>query len=180
MVTENVGTALMEKKPAEVNLPVLVKGDGTVLMQSKRLALSKTQEAERRLKEAQLVNSATYAELEYVYNESYRELKANLAVLGYDIAIANKIIDQAKAEALFDRYPVFLEGRPKSFDNAEVRKSFVHQDPEYIKALDHLNTLKMLEALFDGKIKTMERVTAYMKKQVDILIKTGQMPNYVK
>lgn len=169
----------MSKTP-EINLPALVKQDGQVLLKDVRFGMEKCVDAERRLAEARLVNTATYAELEYLYNEGYRELKKNMAIVGHEIMKAEKALDNIKAEVLFDKYPDFIKDKPKSFDNAETRKSYISRDADYQKALDHLNNLKMIETLLDGKIKVLERVTAYMKKQIDILMKTGQMPNYVR
>ena len=166
----------MEQKGFSISLPVINEAGSP-----RSIDMDKTKEAERRLVEARTVNVITYSDLEYTFNESYRELKANIAVVGFELGLAEKKLANIKAEILLDKYPEFLKDKPSKFDNSEVRNSFVHKDPEYQRLLDVINTLKMLETLIDGKIKVMERVTAYMKKQIDITIRSGVNPNlYVK
>lgn len=162
----------MENKGFSITLPTIKESD-----QPRVLSMDKTKEAEIRLVEAKMVNPSTYPELEFIFNESYRELKSHLAIVGYDIAMAEKNLANIKAEIILDRYPEFLKDKPSKFDNAEVRNAFVQKDPEYQKALDTVSTLKMIETLMDGKVKVMERVTAYMKKQMDLIIKSGVNPN---
>ena len=158
----------MENKGFSITLPTIKDSDSPRV-----LSMDKTREAERRIIEAKMVNPSTYSELEFTFNESYRELKTHLAIVGYDIATAEKHLSNVKSEIILDRYPEFLKDKTSKFDNAEVRNAFVQRDPEYQKLLDTVNTLKMVEALMDGKVKVMERVTAYMKKQMDLIIKSG-------
>lgn len=148
--------------------------------------LSKTKEAEDRLHEAKSVNPSTYSDLEFCYNESYRELKKVLANVGFQLTIAEKVLKAAKSEALLDKYPDFLteqikkypeemRRRAKDIDSTQVREAFINRDEEVIKATDRISTLKAFDAIFDGKIKTMERTCGYMKKEMDIVIRSGSV-----
>lgn len=139
----------------------------------KELTLGATVNAERRLLEARTVNPLTYNDLEHTFNESYRELKMNMAKVGFMIAETEKAIQLAKATVLIDLYPEFMTGRPKSQDNADMRQAFLSRNAEYMAAVDRLNQLKATEALFDGKIKVMENVCRYMKKQMDLILRSG-------
>lgn len=140
---------------------------------SLELALTATSIAEQRLIEARTVNPFTYSDLEHTFNESYRELKANMAKLGYMITEADKAVKRAKAEVLIDKYPDFMKDRPKNQDNADMREAFLTRDDTYMNAVDRVNQLKATEALFDGKIKVMENVCRYMKKQMDLILRSG-------
>ena len=141
--------------------------------QAQDMDLTATVTAERRLIEARTVNPITYNDLEYCFNESYRELKTNMAKVGFMITEAEKAIRQAKAEVLIDKYPEFMKDRPKSQDNADMREAFLTKDESYMAAVDRLNQLKATEAMFDGKIKVMENVCRYMKKQMDLILRSG-------
>jgi hypothetical protein len=160
--------------------PANTHEDGTALVipafgQSPRLVLdvSSTRTAEKRLIEAKTVNPCTYADLEHSFNESYRELKRHHATLSYQIALAEKALEEAKAEILLDKYPDFMKDKPKAQDNADMRKAFMVRDPVYAQTLDRINMLKAIESFIEGRIKVMERVSAYMKKQMDLLIRSG-------
>jgi hypothetical protein len=141
--------------------------------QAMDLVLSATVTAEQRLLEARTVNPLTYTDLEHCFNESYRELKTNMSKVGYMITEAEKAIKKAKAEVLLDKYPEFMKDRPKSQDNADMREAFLTRDDTYMAAVDRLNMLKATEALFDGKIKVMENVCRYMRKQMDLVLRSG-------
>ena len=136
--------------------------------------LSKTKHAESRLVEAQSVNAATYANLEYIFNEAYRELRTAYATVCYRHSKAEEEIENVKAGLLLDSYQDFVKDKPKNFDNADMRKSFVQRNPEHQKAVDVRDQLKAIEVLLETRIKTMERTCAYMKKQMELLMRSGR------
>jgi hypothetical protein len=137
-----------------------------------RLTMEKVIEAEKRLIEAKTVNPSTYADLEHCFNESYRDLKRHLSSIGYQIAQTDKAMEKAKAEVLLDKYPAYLE-TVEAKDNSDLRKAFLIRDETYSQALDRFNQLKALESNFEGKIKVVENVCRYMRKQMDLLIRSG-------
>lgn len=141
-----------------------------------KVDLTKTRLAENRLSEAQYVNPSSYSNLEYTFNESYRELKVGLASVGYKLAMAEKELKLARSEAMLDKYPDFIKDKPKSFDSAHTREAFLNRDEQVLKAQDRVNMLKAIEATLDGKVKVMEKVCAYMKKSIDLVIRSG-VPN---
>jgi len=137
--------------------------------------MSNIRQAEARIIEAKNVNPSTYAELEHSYNEAYRDLKKYLSAIGYQIVFAEKAMEEAKADILLDSYPAFLEekGIKKTQDNADLRKAFMARDPEYQACLDRINQLRALESNFDGKIKVLENTCRYMRKQMDLILRSG-------
>lgn len=148
----------------------LTAPDGSVVVD---LDLTKTREAESRLPEARMVNPSTYADLEFCFNEAYRELRRHDASLGYQITQAEKRAEMLKAEILLDRYPEFMKDRPKSQDSADTRKAFLMRDSEYLKAVDTIAMLKAAQAMVDGKIKVFEKTCQYCRKQMDLIIRSG-------
>lgn len=136
----------------------------------------KIREGESRIIEAKMVNPATYNELEFTFNEGYREAKKNLSVIGYEIAQAERIARKIKSEHLIDEYPTFLKDK-KLKDNAAIREAFLEQQEDYVEAMERINMLKALESLMDGKIKVFENVCRYMKKTMDITLRSGIDPN---
>lgn len=137
------------------------------------MAMANIQIAESRFPEAQTVNPVTYVELEHVFNEAYRDLKKHLATIGFQITQAEKAIENAKADVFLGSYADFMQGKPKSHDNADLRNAFLIRDENYLASLDRLNQLQALEAHFDGKIKSVENVCRYMRKQMDIILRSG-------
>lgn len=140
------------------------------------LSFSNVKEGERRLIEARIVNPSTYSELEFTFNEGYREARANVAVIGYELTQAERIFRKIQSELILDEYPNFLKQKGLK-DNATVRDAFLESQPQYVDAQERINMLKAMEALMDGKIKVFENVCRYMRKQMDILIRSGIDPN---
>ena len=136
----------------------------------------KTKLAESRLHEAQHVNAGTYSELEYTFNESYRELKNMLSNIQYEMTKAEKNIQERKADIILGVIPEMLEGQPKTANNADFRNAVMAKDEKYQEYLDYLNKLKALESHFSGKIDVMTQTCRYMKKQMDLIIKAGYIP----
>jgi len=137
------------------------------------LDVSSTREAERRLIDAKTVNPLTYSDLEHCFNESYRELKRHMSTLGYQIAMADKALAVAKSDLLLDKYPDFMKDKPKTQDNADLRMAFFMRDPAYTNALDRIAQLKAFECFVDGRIRVMENVCRYLRKQMDLVLRSG-------
>lgn len=130
-------------------------------------------EAERRMLEAKVVNPSTYTELEYIMNEAYRELKRNIATVGYQILKTDNEFEKSKASALLDKYPEFLQGKGSRFDNAAVRDAFLARDPEVSEAKERLDSLKTLQIFLEGRVKVMENVAHYMRNAMRLIMKSG-------
>jgi len=119
------------------------------------------------------VNPVTFPDLEITITRAYQELRRNHAMVGFLLAEAERMAESAKADAMLDKYPDFIKEKPKSFDNADMRKSFLTRDTEYQNALERIDMLKATESMIDGKIKVMEKLSMFMRKQMDLLIRSG-------
>ena len=140
------------------------------------LDFSSIREGERRLIEARVVNPTTYSDLEHTFNEGYREARKNLSIIGYEITQAERIHRRIRSELILDTYPQFLKEKGLK-DNATIRDAFLEKDSNYVDAQERINMLKAMESLMDGKIKVFENVCRYMRKEMDILIRSGINPN---
>jgi hypothetical protein len=138
-----------------------------------QLTLNKTKEGEARLLEAKNASPATYSDLESSYNEAYRELRRHLATVGYELSKAENALETAKSNFLIDTYQEKIKDLPKSYDSADLRKAWLMRDPEYVAAKERSDMLKAMESLLDGKIKVFERTCAYMKKRMDLILRSG-------
>lgn len=141
------------------------------------LILNKTREGESRLLEAKVVSPITYAELECCFNEAYRELKRHLATIGFELSKADNALETAKSDFLIDSYQEKIKDLPKSYDSADLRKAWLMRDAAYLAAKNRSDMLKAMEALLDGKVKVFERTCAFMKKKMDLILKSGMSTN---
>lgn len=137
---------------------------------------NKISEGEKRLVEARVVTPATYSDLEYSFNEGYREAKKNMSVVAYEATQANKRLRQLRSEYLLDKYHTFLK-ESKIKDSAAIREAFLERQDGYVEAQDRLDMLNALESLLEGKVKVFENVCRYMKKEMDMIIRSGVDPN---
>lgn len=129
--------------------------------------------AEQRIIEAKTVNPITYADLEHTFNESYRDLKKHVAAIGYSLAMAQKSLEDAKADVILGSYAELIKDKPKSHDTLDMRNAYLTRDTAYSAALERIAQLKALESNLDGKIKVMENVCRYMRKQMDLVLRSG-------
>lgn len=137
------------------------------------LNLSMSKEVETRSQEIQMVNPVTFPVLEIMVTRGYQELRRNYSTVTFLLSEAEKMAEEAKADALLDHYPEFIANKPKSSDNADTRKAFLSRYEPYSKALDRIDMLKATESYLDGKIKVMEKLSSFMKKQMDLIIRSG-------
>lgn len=139
------------------------------------LGISKWTESKKRLFEAKTVNPSNYSDLEYCFNEAYREMKNNLSKISYAIAMAKQNIEDIKADIILDEIPKIMEekGLRKSSNNADLRNAVFARSEKYREANEHLANLQALEMFFEGHIKLMENTCRYMRKRMDYIIRSG-------
>jgi hypothetical protein len=138
-----------------------------------RIEMTTIREAEKRLIEAKQVNPITYIDLCHTFNESYRILKQHLSSIGYQLLLAEKAMEEAKADVLLGEYADFLKDKPKSAGSADLRNAFLIKNEKYSAAIDRSNQLKALQSNFEGKIKVLENVMSYMKQKMYLISKSG-------
>lgn len=138
-----------------------------------RLDVGKIREAETRMVEAKTVSPSTYADLEHLFNESYRDLKRHLSNIGYQLTLAEKALKEAQGAVILGTYAEYLKDKPKSMDSTRLQDAFLIKDPDYLKALDRINQLKAFQSNFDGKIKVVENVCKYMRQKMYLISRGG-------
>lgn len=138
-----------------------------------KMEMANIRTAERRLIEAKTVNPFTYADLEHTFNEAYRDLKKHIAAIGYSLTMAQKSLEDAKADVILGSYAEAMKDKPKSHDTLDMRNAYLTRDEAYSAALERIAQLKALESNMDGKIKVMENVCRYMRKQMDLILRSG-------
>lgn len=137
------------------------------------LEMTTIREAETRLIEAKTVSPITYPDLSHTYNESYRALKQHLSNLGYQLLLAEKALQIAKADVVLGSYAEYLKDKPKSAGSADLRDAFLAKDEAYNAALDRINQLKAIISNFEGKVKVLENVVSYMKQKMYLVSRSG-------
>jgi len=137
------------------------------------LDMSLIREAETRLIEAKTVNPVTYAELSHTYNESYRILKMHLSNIGYQAMLADKALEEAKADVILGEYSEYLKDKAKSAGSTDLRNAFLIRNPAYNAALDRKNQLLAIQSNFEGKIKVLENVNRYMNQKMYLISRSG-------
>lgn len=144
------------------------------------LSRQKITEGNERLIEARVVNPATYTDLEFAFNEGYREARANIRTVNYEITKLEKHINQIKSRLLIDEYVPFLK-ETKLKDSNVTKDAFFQQCEEYVQSVDRLNFLQAVSQMFEDNVKVFERTCAYMKKEMNLVLRSGIDPNkYVR
>ena len=87
--------------------------------------------------------------------------------------MADKGMRQAKSDFLLDKYPDLIKDRPKGENNTDSRDAHLMRDPSYVEALDRVAMLTAMEAFMEGRVKTVENVCRYMRKRMDLILRSG-------
>lgn len=138
-----------------------------------KMEMNRIRYAEQRLVEAKTVNPFTYSDLEAVFNEAYRDLKKYMSSVGYAIAAAKKSLEDSKADVILGSYGELMKDKPKSHDTLDLRNAYLTRDPGYSAALERIAQLEAVESNMDGKIKVLENTCRFMRKQIDIVLRSG-------
>lgn len=137
------------------------------------LDISTIKTAESRLIEAKDVGSVTYADLEHCFGEAYRNLKKHLATVSFQLMRLTNEMNKRRSILILDTYPDFIKDKPRSMDNSASREAFITKDSEIQDMIERFDSLKALEIFLEGRVKVMENVSRYMKKRMDLLIRSG-------
>jgi len=140
------------------------------------LSMDKIKEAQSRTHETKVVTPATYNELEYVFNEAYRDAIKYITEIRHEKTKIEKSMQERKADIILDIIPKMLADQPKSSNNADFRNAVIARDEEYQNHLEHLNKLVALESHFEGIEDHMTRTCRAMKKSMDLIIRAGYIP----
>ena len=137
------------------------------------LDITNIQEAESRLIEAKTVNPATYKSLEYLYNEGYRQARQHLANIEFQVVRAERQKEREKARVILEVLPEKLDGKAASCNNADFRAAILATDEKYNEVCEHIEKLKAMAAFFDIRIKVFEKACQYMRKGIDLIIRSS-------
>jgi hypothetical protein len=137
------------------------------------LDISLVHEAESRLIESKTVNPATYKDLEYLYNQGYRQARQNLSAIDFQIVRTERQIEREKARVILEVLPEKLEGKPASYNNADFRASILATDEAYRSVCERLDMLKAQAKFFEIRISVFEKACQYMRKGIDLIIRSN-------
>lgn len=131
------------------------------------LQMGSWQEAMARLPEAKNMAAANYTNLEYAFQEAWRESKRNAIAVGDAVKKAMQNLEEIKADVILEEVPRLLEGKPKSANNADFRKAVLSKNEDYKKAKEHLEKLEAMLQHFESHMKIMENTSRFVRKQMD-------------
>ena len=137
------------------------------------LDITLIQEAETRLIESKTVNPATYKELEYLYNQGYRQARQHLSSIDYQILRTERQKERERARVILEVLPPLLEGKPASYNNADFRASILATDVRYNDVSEQIDKLKAMSKFFEIRISVFEKACQYMRKGIDLIIRSN-------
>jgi hypothetical protein len=141
--------------------------------QELRLNVGGWHTAMSRMKEAQYLVPSNYSNLEFVFQEAWREARNNSIRVGDAIKKAMQNVEEIKADILLTEIPKILETMPKNTNNADFRKAIFTKNVDYQKATEHLEKLQAMLEHFESHMKIMENTSRFLKKQMDYFIRSG-------
>ena len=152
-------------------------GDSAVFSIEDSPALSievgKLREAEARIPEIRNVSPATYADLELIIGQAYREQKSAMRKIEVHILKAKAELTRLSNVAIFDRYPLFLEQNPKVKDSTDTRGRYIDSDPDIVAAKERLGNLEIMYKICGDKVDYLEHSFKALRKNIDLIVKSG-------
>ena len=109
-------------------------------------------EAERRLHEVRLVNTATRTELAGLFNQAANACGKYMAWVEYEILRATKQYNLDRATVILDQVPEHAKAMKEAGMkmNEDHREALIMRDPACSESLDRLNSLKAVKALLES------------------------------
>jgi len=138
-----------------------------------RLQMSGWEIAMSRMPEAKTLVASNYLDLEFTFQEGWREAKRNAILVGDALKKAKQNVEEVKSDIILDEIPRLLEDKPKSANNADFRRAVMARNQDYQKAVTHVEKLEAMLEHFESHMKIMENTSRFLKKQMDYFRNTG-------
>ena len=138
-----------------------------------RLNMSGWEIALKRLPEAKALVASNYLDLEFTFQEAWRESKRNAILVGDALKKAKQNIEEIKADIILEEIPGLLKEMPKSANNSDFRKAVMAKNADYKEALVHAEKLEAMLEHFESHMKIMENTSRFLKKQMDYFRNNG-------
>lgn len=138
-----------------------------------KLSMTGWETAIKRLPEAKHLAAANYLDLEFAFQEAWRESKRNCIQVGDALKKAKQNIEEIKSDIILEEIPKMLEEKPKSANNADFRRAVMARNEDYLQANEHLEKLEALLEHFESHMKIMENTSRFLKKQMDYFRNLG-------
>ena len=163
-----VENSLSKKVDFEIPSAVEISRPGIVLR------MSEIYDALKRFDEIAVLTPSTYPELSCCINAAYRLALNNFRIVQKELIETNKKYLEARADALFQDYPVFLiEMKEKGLkDCKDLKDSFIIKHEECKKVLDRKDMIEAISSFMKDKVDIFIDAERRMKK-----IKDGYSPH---
>lgn len=138
-----------------------------------KLRMSGWQTAMKRLPEAKVLAASNYLDLEFTFQEAWRESKTNAIQVGDALKKARQNVSEVKADIILTEIPELLKELPKSANNADFRNAVIVKNEDYKKAQEHVEKLEAMLEHFESHMKIMENTSRFLKKQMDYFRNIG-------
>ena len=128
----------------------------------------------QRFPEAKTLVASNYLDLEFTFQEAWRESKRNAIQVGDALKKAKQNVEEIKADIIFEEIPKLMETMPKGVTgNADFRKAVISRNEDYKKAQEHVEKLEAMLEHFESHMKIMENTSRFLKKQMDYFKNLG-------
>lgn len=140
-----------------------------------QLFMDKWHEAAKRLDDSKNVSPAFYSDLEFTFQEGWRESRTNAIKVESAIKKTENLIQEIKADIILDEVPRLIEekGLTKTQNNADFRNAVIARNERYKQANEHLNKLQAMLSHFEAHMKVLENTSRFIKKQMEYFTRTG-------
>jgi predicted Zn-dependent protease len=138
-----------------------------------RLQMSGWENAMKRFPEAKTLAASNYLDLEFAFQEAWRESKRNAIQVGDALKKARQNVSEIKADIILEEIPKLLEDKPKSQNNADFRNAVMAKNEDYKQAQEHVEKLEAMLEHFESHMKVMENTSRFLKKQMDYFRTNG-------
>lgn len=130
--------------------------------------------AMKRFPEAKTLVASNYLDLEFTFQEAWRESKRNAIQVGDALKKARQNVEEIKSDIILDEIPKLMEELPKSVTgNAHFRNAVIARNEDYKQAQIHVEKLEAMLEHFESHMKIMENTSRFLKKQMDYFKNTG-------
>ena len=114
-----------------------------------------------------------YLDLEFAFQEAWREAKTNAIQVGDALKKARQNVSEIKADIILTEIPQLLKELPKSANNSDFRNAVIIKNEDYKKAQEHVEKLEAMLEHFESHMKIMENTSRFLKKQMDYFRNIG-------